>query len=257
MQCLPALPGTGLLLLTAFVGVVAALCWMRSHHAVLRRVSAVVFGLCAGALDASLQAQHRLDDALADLHQDQVSRLIVRVAELPDGDEQHQRFVAELAEPGRPGIPSRIQVMWQAPPGAKRGSLQELPQLLPGQVWRMALVLRRPHGVLNPAGPDAEARMFARGLRAVGTVRGQPRLLDDAPWVSPGIAIERARHLVREGLRKALGEHRYAPVLIALAIGDQAGVARVADQNRSEPVFSGRGLIPKEIAESGQFHLNN
>ncbi|KAG0772926.1 hypothetical protein G6F22_015321 [Rhizopus arrhizus] len=90
----------------------------------------------------------------------------------------------------------------------------------------MALVLRRPHGVLNPAGPDAEARMFARGLRAVGTVRGQPRLLDDAPWASPGIAIERARHLVREGLRKALGEHRYAPVLIALAIGDQAGVAR-------------------------------
>nr|WP_267880227.1 DNA internalization-related competence protein ComEC/Rec2 [Achromobacter marplatensis] len=226
MQCLPALPGTVLLLLTAFVGVVAALCWMRSHHAVLRRVSAVAFGLCAGTLNASLQAQHRLDDALADLHQDQVSRLIVRVAELPDGDEQHQRFVAELAEPARPGIPSRIQVTWQAPPGAKRGSLQELPQLLPGQVWRMALVLRRPHGVLNPAGPDAEARMFARGLRAVGTVRGQPRLLDDAPWVSPGIAIERARHLVREGLRKALGEHRYAPVLIALAIGDQAGVAR-------------------------------
>ncbi|KAG0732659.1 hypothetical protein G6F23_014100 [Rhizopus arrhizus] len=68
--------------------------------------------------------------------------------------------------------------------------------------------------------------MFARGLRAVGTVRGQPRLLDDAPWAAPGIAIERARHLVREGLRKALGEHRYAPVLIALAIGDQAGVAR-------------------------------
>jgi len=71
--------------------------------------------------------------------------------------------------------------------------------------------------------------MFARGLRAVGTVRGQPRLLDDQPWASPGIAIERARHRVREGLRKALGGHRYAPVLIALAIGDQAGVALVID----------------------------
>lgn len=215
-----------LLGLAAVGGIVALACWARCRHDTLGIASALTLGLCAGTLNASLQAQQRLDDALADIHQDQVSRLIVRVAELPDGDDRHQRFVAELAEPARPGIPSRIQVTWQAPPGAKRGTLQDVPQLLPGQVWRMALVLRRPHGVLNPAGPDAEARMFARSLRAVGTVRGQPKLLDDQPWASPGIVIERARHLVREGLRKALGEHRYAPVLIALAIGDQAGVAR-------------------------------
>ncbi|WP_459655375.1 ComEC/Rec2 family competence protein, partial [Achromobacter xylosoxidans] len=67
---------------------------------------------------------------------------------------------------------------------------------------------------------------FARGLLATGTVRGQPRLLDDQPWASAGVAIERARHQVREGMRRALGGHRYAPVLIALAIGDQAGVSR-------------------------------
>lgn len=215
-----------LLLLAAGLGVLASLCWARCRQDAARIAAALLSGLCAGTLNASLQAGYRLDDALADAHQDQVSRLIVRVAELPDGDGRHQRFVAELAEPARPGIPSRIQVTWQAPPGAKRGTLQDIPHLLPGQVWRMALVLRRPHGLLNPAGPDAEARMFARGLRAVGTVRGQPRLLDDQPWASAGIAIERARHRVREGLRKALGDHRYAPVLIALAIGDQAGVAR-------------------------------
>ncbi|MBB1594433.1 DNA internalization-related competence protein ComEC/Rec2 [Achromobacter sp. UMC46] len=226
VQGLPALPGSVLLSLAAVLGVVASVCWAHGRREALRIASALLLGLCAGTLNASLQAQLRLDDALADEHQDQVSRLILRVAELADGDDRHQRFVAELAEPARPGIPSRIQVTWQAPPGAKRGTLQDIPQLLPGQVWRMALVLRRPHGLLNPAGPDAEARMFARGLRAVGTVRGQPKLLDDQPWASPGIAIERARHLVREGLRKALGEHRYAPVLIALAIGDQAGVAR-------------------------------
>lgn len=226
VQCLPALPGFIHLSMIAGLGGLALVLCLRGRHGVIRLLSALALGLCAGALNASLQAQHRLDDALADLHQDQVSRLLVRVAELPDGDDQHQRFVAELAEPARPGIPSRVQVTWQAPPGAKAASRQPLPEILPGQVWRMALVLRRPHGVLNPAGPDAEARMFARGLRALGTVRGQPRLLDDAPWASPGIAIERARHHVRAGLRAALGDHRYAPVLIALAIGDQAGVAR-------------------------------
>ncbi|PPA73986.1 DNA internalization-related competence protein ComEC/Rec2 [Achromobacter spanius] len=203
------------------VGVAAADC-LRCRAGSLRVVCALVLGLCAGTLNACLQAHLRLDDSLADLHQDQVSRLTLRVAELPDGDGRHHRFIAERAEPARPGIPSRIQVTWQAPPGAT----VPLPALVPGQIWRMALVLRRPHGVLNPAGPDAEGRMFARGLRAVGTVRGRPQLLDDKPWASAGVAIERARHHVRVGLRQALGEHRYAPVLIALAIGDQAGVAR-------------------------------
>ncbi|WP_454674515.1 DNA internalization-related competence protein ComEC/Rec2 [Achromobacter pestifer] len=226
VQCLPALPGFLPLSLVAGLGGLALFFCVRGRHDVVRLFAALILGVCAGALNASVQAHFRLDDALADLHQDQVSRLMVRVAELPDGDDQHQRFVAELAEPSRPGIPSRILVTWQAPPGGKGGSRQPVPALLPGQVWRMALVLRRPHGVLNPAGTDAEARMFARGVRAVGTVRGQPRLLDDQPWASPGVAIERARHHVREGLRAALGDHRYAPVLIALAIGDQAGVAR-------------------------------
>lgn len=238
VQCLPALPGVGalimlalillaivLLALLALMGCGGVALWRRAatgSSSSLRSAAALIAGLCAGMLNASLQAQVRLHDALADVHQDQVSRLSLRVAELADGDSRHHRFVAELAEPARPGVPSRLQVTWQAPPGATSA----LPVLVPGQVWRMTLVLRRPHGVLNPAGPDAEGRMFARGLRAVGTVRGKPRLLHDAPWASAGIAIERARHHVRAGLRQALGDHRYAPVLIALAIGDQAGVAR-------------------------------
>ncbi|WP_313379555.1 ComEC/Rec2 family competence protein, partial [Achromobacter insolitus] len=195
---------------------------LRLQRRILRLLASLTLGFCAGLLNASVLAQFRLDDALSDEHQDAVSRLVVRVAGLPQGDSRGQRFVAELAEPAPPGIPSRIQVAWQAPPGPHSA----LPLLIPGQVWRMAVVLRRPHGLLNPAGPDTEGRMFAQGIRATGTVRGQPRLLEDRPWATPGIAIERARHRVREGLRAVLGEHRYAPVMIALAIGDQAGVAR-------------------------------
>lgn len=218
----PRLPGAGVAWLLAAICIAALGAMRRLRHGGAKACAAMALGLCAGLLNAGGQAQWRLDDALADAHHDAVSRLALRIAELPDGDDRGQRFLAELAEPAAPGIPSRIQVAWQAAPGAPSG----LPALVPGQVWRMALVLRRPHGLLNPAGPDAEGRLFAKGVRAVGTVRGQPRLLADRPWVTPGIAIERARHHVREGLRAALGEHRYAPVLIALAIGDQAGVAR-------------------------------
>lgn len=222
VQVLPALAGPAVLWLAAAAGGCAGACGPRARRQAIRILAALALGFSAGFINAALQAQQRLDDALADVHQDAVSRLVLRIAELPDGDAQRQRFVAELAEPARPGIPSRIQVSWQAPAGPH----QSLPQVLPGQVWRMALVLRRPHGLLNPDGPDAQGRMFASGLRATGTVRGQPDLLADEPWAGPGIAIERARHHVREGMRAALGQHRYAPVLIALAIGDQAGVAR-------------------------------
>ncbi|WP_455737674.1 ComEC/Rec2 family competence protein, partial [Achromobacter ruhlandii] len=198
----------------------------------------LLLGLLVGALDAAWQAQRRLDDALADVHQNAVARLALRVVELPDDDARGVRFTAEQVEPAQPGIPRRILVSWLAPQGAaaggRPGGPQSLPargtpgapRVIPGQIWRMALVLRRPHAPLNPDVPDGEARLFARGLRATGTVRGQPRLLDDRPWASAGIAIERARHRVREGMRRALGGHRYAPVLVALAIGDQAGVAR-------------------------------
>ncbi|MCW0209297.1 MAG: ComEC/Rec2 family competence protein, partial [Achromobacter sp.] len=222
VQVAPRLPGSGAGWLLAGACLLALAALLRLRHGGAKACSALALGLCAGLLNAGARAQWRLDDGLGDVHHDAVSRLVLRIAELPDGDERGQRFVAELHEPAAPGIPSRIQVAWQAAPGAQAG----LPTLMPGQVWRMALVLRRPHGLLNPAGSDAEGRLFARGLRAVGTVRGQPRLLADRPWATPGVAIERARHRVREGLRAALGEHRYAPVLIALAIGDQAGVAR-------------------------------
>ena len=222
VQTLPSLPEPLALWLMAALGTVSCAAFGRVSNALVRVLAALALGLSIGLINATLQAQHRLDDALADAHQDQVSRLELRVAGLPDGDAKRQRFVAELNSPAGPGIPSHVQVTWQAGAAAN----QVVPQVLPGQVWRMALVLRRPRGLLNPAGPDTEGRMFANGIRATGTVRGQPVLLDDLPWASPGIAIERARHHVREGMRAALGEHRYAPVMIALAIGDQAGVSR-------------------------------
>ncbi|WP_143218728.1 ComEC/Rec2 family competence protein, partial [Achromobacter xylosoxidans] len=222
VQLWPRLPGVGASWLLAGACLLASVGGLRWRRRVARTLAVLALGLCAGLLNAGLQAQYRLDEALSDPQQDAVSRLVLRVASLPEGDERGQRFLAELDEPPPPGIPSRIQISWQAPPGPQA----QLPEIKPGQVWRMALVLRRPHGLLNPAGPDVEGRLFAQGIRAVATVRGQPRLLADRPWATPGIAIERARHNVREGLRAALGEHRYAPVMIALAIGDQAGVAR-------------------------------
>lgn len=222
VQGLAALPGAGFYLSAGVACALLPVAARRWRERVAGLLVWLIAGLLIGAANAAMQAQWRLNDALADVHQNAVARLALRVAELPDDDGDGVRFVGEQVGPVRPGIPRRILVSWLAAPGGQPG----LPPVVPGQVWRMALVLRRPHAPLNPDLPDGEARLFARGLRATGTVRGQPRLLEDQPWASAGVAIERARHRVREGMRRALGGHRYAPVLIALAIGDQAAVAR-------------------------------
>src|SRR5690606_1693387 len=115
---------------------------------------------------------------------------------------------------------------YPGPYGPKPGSRPvEFPELIPGQVWRMALVLRTPYGQRNPNGFDYEGHIFAQGVRAVGTVRGTPILLDDEPWASLPVVAQRTRHYVRDAMLPHIESLRWGGVLLALAIGDQASVA--------------------------------
>ncbi|MET0186170.1 MAG: DNA internalization-related competence protein ComEC/Rec2 [Achromobacter sp.] len=168
------------------------------------------------------QAHRRLADRLEDRHHDAVTRLNVLVDSLPvDGDTSRRVDVTVLPDQVS-GIPQRLRVSWYAPPTG----IAALPELVPGEVWRMALLLRRPHAAINPHLRDGEAAMFAQGIRALGTVRGRPQRIDVRPWESAAVVVARARHHIRERMRAAIGDRRYGGVLIALAIGDQAGVAR-------------------------------
>ena len=196
--------------------------WCGRRNTCFRLACVIAAGVLAGMADTGLQAQMRLADALADARQDQVTRLTVQAISLAQDDQGGRRFLVETDDSRPAGIPRRIRVVWHARPGAE----QSLPQVLPGQRWRMALVLRRPYGPSNPYAQDLELRDFAEGVRANGTVRGKPVLVGDRPWGSAGIVIERLRHHIRAGMRNVLDGRRYAPVLIALAIGDQAGVSR-------------------------------
>jgi len=168
------------------------------------------------------QAHRRLADRLEDRHHDAVTRLNVLVDSLPvDGDTSRRVDVTVLPDQVS-GIPQRLRVSWYAPPTG----IAALPELVPGEVWRMALLLRRPHAAVNPHLRDGEAAMFAQGIRALGTVRGRPQRIDVRPWESAAVVVARARHHIRDRMRAVIGDRRYGGVLIALAIGDQAGVAR-------------------------------
>ncbi|MFZ4710408.1 MAG: DNA internalization-related competence protein ComEC/Rec2, partial [Zwartia sp.] len=123
---------------------------------------------------------------------------------------------AQVLKPFKAGVPTSLQVSWLKTP--------TMPQVLPGQVFRAAVVLRRPHSNLNPHGFDYEGHLFAKNIRALGRVRGLPVLLADDPYASFSVSIARARQVVREGMRRVTAAMPYGAVLIALAIGDQDSV---------------------------------
>lgn len=196
------------------------------------RILLPAWALAAGLALTLVRAEHRLADALDPGNENQVSRVVLRVAELPRQAADSRQFVAEVMSSIPAGVPSRIHVSWAAPNwagpygGAGRAPAEPyaFPVLMPGQVWRMALTLKKPHGARNPQAFDYERHAFALGVRSSGSVRGTPQYLRDEPWASLPVVAQRARHHVRAAMLPYLEEKRYGGVLLALAIGDQASV---------------------------------
>ena len=183
---------------------------------VLRRPTVVLVALLLSVTWATWRAEQRLTAMLSLEHENVVTRLTFRVMSLPNDTAESVSFEALVLEPFKPGVPTSLQVSWLKPPTT--------PAVLPGQVFRAALVLRRPHSNLNPHGFDYEAHLFAKNIRALGRIRGVPVLLKDEPYSNFSVAIARARHHVREAMRRVTANMTYGAVLIALAIGDQDSV---------------------------------
>ncbi|MBP6018356.1 MAG: DNA internalization-related competence protein ComEC/Rec2 [Burkholderiaceae bacterium] len=192
----------------------------------------ILLPLLAGALGLVMtitRVEHRLADVLAPDNENKVSRVVLRIAELPRLAPDSRHFQADVISSKPEGVPTRIQVSWAAaqwsgPYGNTNKPAADFPELIPGQVWRMSLTLKPPHGLRNPNAFDYEAYAFAQGIRATGSVRGTPVYLYDQPWANLGVVAQRARHYVRRAMLPYVQDKRYGAVLLALSIGDQASV---------------------------------
>lgn len=236
VQCLPYLPARALWLGLLGSAVILSLTVFLLAPAIRWRVLLPVWAALAGLLITAARAEHRLADELQPINENQVSRVVLRIAELPKSSPDSRQFEAEVLSSIPEGIPSRIQVSWAAPNwagpyggGARDADRSDagqdvFPELIPGQIWRMALTMKKPHGNRNPHAFDYEAYMFAHGLRATGSVRGKPRYIGDEPWASLPVIAQRARYHVRAAMQPYLEGKRYGAVMLALAIGDQASV---------------------------------
>lgn len=225
VHLLPAMPSPGVLGMALVVLLAAG----RALPARARRLRFVAWAVFVMFVLTVWRVESRLADRLAPDNEDQVSRVVLRIAGLPRQSPDSRQFEAEVLSSRPEGVPSQIVVSWNAPGyagvyGRPDPTPAVFPELVPGQVWQMALTLRTPSGARNPSAFDYEAYVFGQGLRAKGSVRGKPGFVRDDGWIGVSGSAQRARHYVREAMQPYLEGKRYGAVLLALTIGDQASV---------------------------------
>lgn len=103
--------------------------------------------------------------------------------------------------------------------------------VLPGQNWRFAVRLNRPHGFANPGGFDYEGWLFQQGVNARGYVRDSASnelltAFNAEDYRLSAIWIHRLRYTLRSRLEGLGGDAQYLGLLIALVLGDRAAIAQ-------------------------------
>lgn len=193
--------------------------WSRCLAALL----VVILCVVAGFLYASLRAEVRLASALPAALEGRDLRVTGVVAEMPQASDRGMRFAfaIDTAASASGSLPELVSLTWYADLSGGAG----MPALHAGQRWQLTVRLRRVHGAANPYGFDSELWLLERGVRAVGYVRPVGARLVEPMVPRPKAWIERAREAARARVHAAAGDSASAPVLAALAVGDQQGIA--------------------------------
>ena len=112
-----------------------------------------------------------------------------------------------LGEAGAAALPERLRLAWYG-----EGAQLDLPHTV-----RLTVVLKRPHGSVNPAGFRYETWLFRHGFRATGTVR---EVVAD-PTANCGLhcSYHRLRNSLASSLHDKLSSSTYYPLAEALLVG--------------------------------------
>jgi competence protein ComEC len=170
---------------------------------------------------ACCSAQWALDDRLVPALDGRTLWLEGRVVGLPEVGEGVVRFQLEGAHSRRAELPRRLRLAWYGGPDIRGG-----------ERWRLAVNLKRPHGLVNPHSFDYEAWLLAQRIGATGTIKAGERL---APASGLGSW--------RDGLRQRL--------LAAPAFGREGGIAALV-------LGDGSGLTTADwrlLQHTGTVHL--
>lgn len=194
LRFLPGLPPGWLLFLLACAGLPLA----------LSRCYPIGFFLL-GLAWACCSAQWALDDRLAEELDGRTLWLEGRVVGLPEVGDGVVRFQLEGARSRRAELPGRMRLAWYGGP-----------QIRAGERWRLAVNLKRPHGLVNPHSFDYEAWLLAQRIGATGTIKAGERL-------TPASGLGSWRDDLRQRLLASLAFGREGGIA-ALVLGDGSGL---------------------------------
>lgn len=195
LRFLPALPPLWLLALLPVAGLM--LLPFRSYP-----IALFLFGFSW----ACLSAQWALDDRLARQLDARTLWLQGQVVGLPEVGEGVVRFQLEQAVSRRGKLPARLRLAWYGGPAVRAG-----------ETWRLAVRLKRPHGLVNPQAFDYEAWLLAQRIGATGTVKS-------GELIAPASGAGAWRDRLRQQLL-ATPAHGREGALAALVLGDDSGLS--------------------------------
>jgi competence protein ComEC len=151
------------------------------------------------------------------------------VASMPQKNERGLRFEFDVEKVSTPDaiVPSHISLNVYRDTRSGEEASAAMPDIHAGERWQWTVRLRKPHGASNPDGFDVEAWLLERNVRAVGYVRGKDAMLKlEASASGIGYSINRLRETIRHNFQRVLKDKSLAPVLTALAVGDQSGISQ-------------------------------
>ena len=194
LRFLPELPPFWLLAVLSVAGLLFA---YRSYP-----IALLLFGFSW----ACVSAQWALDDRLAPQLDARTLWLQGQVVGLPEVAQGVVRFQVEQATSRRDKLPARLRVSWYDGPVVRAG-----------ETWRLAVRLKRPHGLVNPQAFDYEAWLLAQRIGATGTVKS-------GELIAPASGTGAWRDRLRQQLL-ATSAHGREGALAALVLGDDSGLS--------------------------------
>src|SRR5437899_4435380 len=231
LQWQPTLPQAGIwLAAAALLALTGALVRIRATPATaMPIVVGILTVAAAGAFGfgyAAWRADVRLAEALPVAWEGVDITVIGIIDDLPSVSDQGTRFAlaVERVETEGATVPEHLSLAWYAE-RRKDGDVDDVPDLVAGQRWRLIVRLKRPHGTVNPHGFDVEAWLLENGFRATGYVRNDNANVRLATFAGRASDyVQRARTAVRERIMGALPGAPYAGVIVALTIGEQRAI---------------------------------
>lgn len=205
LQPLAQLPPTWLCL-CAIAGAAALWRWPP-----LRWVALLLLGAGGFGWRAEQALQQRLPRPLEGVDLDVQAQLVDLPARRGDATLLDLRVDAAQQDGHAVAFRGRVRAAWYGTP----------PPLRPCSSWQLRLRLKRPRGGSNPGGADVERLALQRGLLATGYVR------EETTARELGVAsfcIDAWRERIAAAIDRRLAGQTTAPLLRALAVGDQRGL---------------------------------